>query len=67
MRRSSRDAVDWLHRVDGLLSLYKPDRNQPRADRPASPSTPPPPFVLSVFDLCRKYEAETGRYSTAYP
>ena len=59
------DIVDWLHRVDGVFSPFKPASDISRLARGELRLADAEPEVRTVLDLCAEVTSETEGYFTA--
>jgi thiamine biosynthesis lipoprotein len=65
--RAIADAVAWLHRVDNLLSTYRPDSALERWRRRQLTEEAAPPELTEVLALAEQYRRETGgRFDAAW-
>jgi FAD:protein FMN transferase len=60
------EVVGWLHRVDTLLSTYRPDSEISRMRRGELTVDDADPLVGEVVSLCAELRRETGGYFTEF-
>ncbi|SDJ31817.1 thiamine biosynthesis lipoprotein [Frankineae bacterium MT45] len=59
------DAMQWLHRMDGLFSTYQPDSQISRLGRCELRMADCDPEVVEILDLCEQLRGQTGGYFDA--